>query len=68
MLAFGIQDLGEDITEAAKRTETMSDEEVNEVIDYILEEVNPSISYRDRTTPDASINSTGMTLSVSLCI
>ena len=44
----------------------MSAEDVDEIIDYILAEVNLSVSNHDRTTTDASVNSTTMTLSVSL--
>jgi hypothetical protein len=68
VLAFNIQALGEDIIEVAEYAKTMSADDVNEVIDYILAEVSLSVSYHDRTTPDASINSTGMTLLVSSCI
>ena len=66
-MAFNMQALGEDLIEVADYAKTMSDEDVDEVIDYILAEVNLSVSNHDRTTTDASVNSTTMTLSVSLC-
>ena len=47
MLAFNIQALGEDIIEVAEYAKTMSDKEVDEVIDYILVEVNLSVSYHN---------------------
>ena len=68
MLASGIQVLGEDLIEVAEYAKTMSTEDVDEVIDYILAEVNPSVPYHDRTMTDASGNSTTMTSSVSFCI
>jgi hypothetical protein len=49
VLAFDIQALGEDIVEVAEYATTMSAEDVDEVIDYILAEVNLSDSYHDRT-------------------
>jgi hypothetical protein len=48
-LASNIQALGEDIIEAAEYAKTMSAEDVNEMIDYILAEVNLSVSHHDRT-------------------
>ena len=68
MLAFDIQALGEDVIEVAEYAKTMSDEDVDEVIDHILAEVNLSVSYHDRATADAPVNSTKMIPSVSLCI
>ena len=68
MLAFNIQALGEDITEVAEYAKTMSAEDVDEVINHILAEVNLSVSYHDRITADAPINSTKMTPLVSLYI
>ena len=44
MLAFDIPALGEDIEEVAEYARTMSAEDVDEMIDYILAEVNPSVS------------------------
>ena len=67
MLAFDNQALGEDIIEVAKRAKTMSSEDVDEMIDYILAEVNLSVSHHDRTMTDVPVNSTTMTPSVSLC-
>ena len=67
MLAFDIQALGEDIIEVAEYARTMSAEDVDEMIDYILAEVYPSVSHHDQTTTDASVNSTTTILSVSLC-
>jgi hypothetical protein len=43
-LALDIQDLGEDIIEVAEYAKSMSAEEVDEVIDYILAEVSLSVS------------------------
>jgi hypothetical protein len=54
-----------DLTEAAEYARTMSTEDVDEVIDHILAGVNRSVSYHNRTTTDASANSTTRTLSVS---
>ena len=68
MLASDIQALGEDLVEVADYAKTMSDEDVDEVVDYILAEVNLSISYREQTMTDAPVNSTKMTPSVSLYI
>ena len=68
MLAFDIQALGEDIIEVAEYAKTMSAEDVDEMIDHILEEVNLSGSYCDRTTADTPANSTTMIPSASLCI
>jgi hypothetical protein len=68
VLASGIQVLGEDLIEVAEYAKTMSTEDVDEVIDYILAEVNLSVSYHGRKMTDASGNSTTMTSSVSLCI
>jgi hypothetical protein len=45
VLASDIQGLGEDIIEAAEYAKTMSAEDVDEMIDYILVEVNLSVSY-----------------------
>ena len=67
-MAFNSQALGEDIIEAAEYARTMSAEDVSEMIDYILAEVNLSISHCDRIMTYASVNSTAMTPSVSLCI
>jgi hypothetical protein len=68
VLAFDIQALDEDIEEVAEYARTMSAEDVDEIIDYILAEVNLSVSYQDRTMTDAPVNSTAMTSSVSLCV
>jgi hypothetical protein len=68
VLAFDIQALGEDILEVAEYAKTMSAEDVDEMIDYILAEVNLYVSYHDRTTADVPLNSTATTPSVSLCI
>jgi hypothetical protein len=68
VLAFNNRALGEDIIEAAEYAKTMSAEDVDEMIDYILAEVNLSVSYHDRTMAYAPINSMAMTPSVSLCI
>ena len=68
MLASDIQALGEDIIEIAEYARAMSTEDVNEMIDYILAEVNLSVSHHDRTMTDAPVNSTSMTPSVSLGI
>jgi hypothetical protein len=65
-LAFNIQALGEDIAEVAEYARNMPAEEVDEVVDYILAEVSLSVSYHDRMTADAPINSTRTTPSVSL--
>ena len=67
MLAFGVQALGEDLVEVADYAKTMSDEDVDEVVDYILAEVNLSDTYHDQTTADAPVNSMTMTPSVSSC-
>jgi hypothetical protein len=67
VLAFDIQALDEDIIEVAEYARTMSAEDVNEVIDYILAEVNLSVLYHGQTMSDAPVNSTTMTPSVSLC-
>jgi hypothetical protein len=67
-LASDSQALGEDIIEAAEYAKTMSAEDVDEIIDYILSEVNFSISHHDRTVTDAPVNSTAMISSVSLCV
>ena len=67
MLAFNIQALDEDIREIAEYARTMSAEDVDEVIDYILAEVNLPVSYHGQTMTDAPVNSTTMTPSVSLC-
>ena len=67
-MAFNMQALGEDLIEVADYAKTMSDEDVDEVIDYILAEVNLSDSYHGQTTADAPDNSTTMTPSVSLYI
>jgi hypothetical protein len=67
-LVSDIQALGDDIIEAAEYARTMSAEDVNEMIDYILAEVNLSISHHDRTMTDAPVNSTTMIPSVSLSI
>jgi hypothetical protein len=66
VLAYNIQALGEDILEVAEHAKTMSAEDVDEMIDHILAEVNLSVSYHDRTITNGSVNSTIMTLSVSL--
>jgi predicted RNase H-related nuclease YkuK (DUF458 family) len=68
VLASNIEALGDDIIEAAEYAKTMSAEDVNEMIDYILAEVNLSISHHDRTMTYALVNSTTMIPSVSLCI
>jgi hypothetical protein len=68
VLASGLQVLDEDLIEVAEYAKTMSAEDVDEVIDHILAEVNLSVSHHDRTMTDAPVNSTTMTLSVSLCI
>jgi len=47
---------------------TMSAKDVDEVIDYILEEVEFSVLCYDRTMIDLSFNSTIMILLASLCI
>jgi hypothetical protein len=67
VLAFDIQALGEDIAEVAEHAKKMSAEDVDEVIDRILAEESLSVSYHDRTTADAPVNSTAMTPSVSSC-
>ena len=67
-MASDIQALGEDIIEIAEYARTMSTEDVNEMIDYILAEVSLSVSYHDRTMTYAPVNSTAVTPSVSLCI
>jgi hypothetical protein len=67
VLAFDIQALDEDIIEAAEYARTMSAEDVDEMIDYILAEVNLSVSYHGRATTDAPVDSMTMTPSVSLC-
>jgi hypothetical protein len=67
-LASDSQALGEDIIDVAEYAKTMSAEDVNEMIDYILAEVNLSVSHHDRTMTDAPVNSTTMIPSVSLCI
>ena len=67
MLAFDTQALDEDIIEVAEYARTMSAEDVNEVIDYILAEVNLSISYHGQTT-DAPVDSMTTTPSASLCL
>ena len=67
MLAFDIQALGEDLVEVADYAKTMSDEDVDEVVDYILAEVNLSDSYRNQTTANAPVNSTTMIPSVPSC-
>jgi hypothetical protein len=61
VLAFDIQALGEDIIEVAEYAKIMSAEDVEEVIGYILSEVNLSDSYHDRKTADALVNSMTMT-------
>jgi hypothetical protein len=61
MLAFDIQALGEDLKEVAEYAKNMSAEDVDEMIDHILAEVNLSVSFHDRTTADAPVNSTAMT-------
>ena len=48
MLASDSRALGEDIIKAAEYARTMSAEDVNEMIDYILVEVNLFISRHDR--------------------
>jgi hypothetical protein len=68
VLASDSQALGEDVIEAAKYAKTMSAEDVDGMIDYILAEVNLSVSRYDRTMTYASVHSTAMTPSVSLCI
>jgi hypothetical protein len=68
VLAFDIQAFGGYIIEAAEYAQTMSAEDVDEMIDYILAEVNLYVLYHNRTTANAPIDSTAMTLSVSLCI
>jgi hypothetical protein len=45
VLAFDIQALDEDIKEVAEYAKNMTPEDVEEAIDYILAEVNLSISY-----------------------
>jgi hypothetical protein len=67
-LASDSRALGEDIIEAAEYAKSMSAEDVNEMIDYILAEVNLSVSHHDRTITYTPGNSTAMTSSVSLCI
>ena len=62
MLASDIQALGEDIIEAAEYAETMSAEDVDEAIEYILAEVNLSVSYHNWTMTDSYVNSTTRTL------
>ena len=44
-MAFNIQALGEDIIEVAEYAKTMTSEDVEEAIDYLLAEVNLSVSY-----------------------
>jgi hypothetical protein len=68
VLAFDIQALGEDLIEVAEYARTMSAEDVDEVIDHILAEVNLFVLYHNRTMTDAPVNSTAMTLLVTLCI
>jgi hypothetical protein len=68
VLASNTQILSEDIIEATEYAKTMSAEDIDGVIDHILAEVNLSVSYHDRTTADAPVNSTKTTPSVSSCI
>jgi hypothetical protein len=68
VLAFGVQALGEDLIEVAEYAKTMSNKDVDEVIDYILAEVTLSVSYHDQTMTDAYFYSITMTLLVCLCI
>jgi hypothetical protein len=68
VLAFDIGALGEDIREVAEYAKTMSAEDVDEMINYILAEVNLPVSHHDQTTTDAPFNSTTVTPSVSLYI
>jgi hypothetical protein len=68
VLAYNIQALDEDIIEAAQYSKTMSVEDVDEIVDYILTEVGLSDSYDDRTMTDAPVNSMTTTPSVSFCI
>ena len=68
MLAFDIQALDEDIKEVAEYAETMSAQDVDEMIDHILVEVNLFVSYHDQKMTDTHVNSTEMTPSVSLCV
>ena len=65
-MAFDTQALDEDIAEVADRAKTMSADDVDEVIDRILAEVSLYVLYHDRMMADAPINSTKMTLLVSL--
>jgi hypothetical protein len=68
VLAFNIQALDEDIIEGAEYAKTMSDKDVDEVINYILAEVNLSVLCHGRTMADVPVNSTATTLLVSSCI
>jgi hypothetical protein len=68
VLESNTQILSEGIIEATEYAKTMSAEDIDRVIDHILAEVNLSVSYHDRTTADAPVNSTKMTPLVSSCI